>query len=255
MSEQEKILDRVRKLLELAKSDNVNEAANAAAQAQTLMSRHAIDDAMLTTQTADEAIETDILSAAEGRKLATWRWQLASALCYVNQCKGYASGANKSEIRIIGRPSDAAKARYIFTHVAGEIERLCKQEGEARGTPGKTWYNNFRIGAAEVVANRLRQAHREAVAAMRKEADASDTLGTGAALVRVNTAIAKLDTIREDVELYGKTKLHLRSTRSSRHFRNNSDGREAGRRAGAGIGLSPATGGTLGSGSRARLGS
>ena len=53
MTAQEKILDRIKKLFALADSANVNEAGNAAAQAQLLMAKHAIEAAMLETA-ADE---------------------------------------------------------------------------------------------------------------------------------------------------------------------------------------------------------
>jgi hypothetical protein len=253
MTEQDKILDRVRKLLELAKSDNVNEAGNAAKQAQILMSRHAITEAMVDVEADDdeamEEIETGLLHR-EGRQLATWKGRLGMVMCEVNQCKCYRNGPS---LRIIGRPSDATTVRYLFSYVAREIERLCAQEADLRGNPGRTWRNNFRLGATEEVNRRLREAHKEARAAMKQEAQDGDTLGNGVALVRVNSALAKLDARQEAAEDYGKRVLKLRKGSGS-HSRYDSDGRAAGKRAGASIDLGGARAG-LGSGERRKLGS
>jgi hypothetical protein len=251
--EQQRKLEQVRKLLELAKSDNVNEAGNAAAQAQRLMSRHAITEAMIDVgQDEDEKAEpitSDVMHAHESQNLPTWKGQLGVVMAECNQCKCYRSG---SELRIIGRPSDANTVRYLFSYVAREIDRLTKQESDARGGPGRTWCNNFRLGAVDAVNKRLREAHRDARNDMRREAHAGDTLGTGVALVRVNNALATLDQRVRDVEEYGKRKLHLRSTGHA-HTRYDSDARAAGARAGATINLSNGRSASLGSGSRGAL--
>lgn len=249
----DKILDRVRKLLELAHNNpNVNEAANAAAAAQELMTRHAIGEAMLApvADTIEEQIEADLLYA-QGKKHATWRGILAVAMAEVNQCKVFVTGG---DLHIIGRPSDAATVRWLFTYVVREIERLCKEEAGWRGNPGRVWCNNFKIGAVESVNTRLREAAAAARAAMRREAGASDTMGTGSAIVLVNNALAKLDKRSADVRAYGQARFKLRA-RSASSFRSDNGGREAGRRAGAHIELAPAKGGSLGAGSRQRLSS
>jgi hypothetical protein len=248
-----KILDRVRKLLELAKSDNINEAGNAAAAAQELMTRHAIGEAMLDVNPdADEKaepIEHDLLHATGGQQLPTWKGSLGVALCEVNGCKCFRTGGN---LNVIGRPSDAATVRYLFAYIAGEIDRLAQQAADERGNPGRTWLNNFRLGAMSEVNRRLRQAHADTRTAMRQEAVASDTLGTGTALVRVNNALVKLDAHKAAVADYGKQKLHLRSSGRS-HSRFNGSAREAGRRAGAAIDLSRGDRPGLGSGNRKSL--
>lgn len=246
----EKILDRVRKLLELAKSDNIYEAASAAAQAQALMSRHAIEQAMLSTVTAEEEIEQDVLDAGSGATLATWRGALARAICEANGCTCLRSGA---QLLVIGRPSDASKVRYLHRYVEREIERLCKLALDERGNPGRTWANNFKLGAVSAARDALVAVTAAARAAARREADASDTLGSGAALVRVNSALAKLDAHRGNVEAYMRRRYpNIRAVK--RTARTDVGAREAGRRAGASIDLGGSSKGSLGSGSRAALG-
>lgn len=227
-----KILDRIKKLLALAHGNaNANEAASAAAAAQDLMSRHAIDSMMLETAASDEEpIETETLWV-EGKRTSTWRWRLAATLCRVNQCKAYYS-YGKTEIRIIGKTSDAQTVRYFFTYLVREIERLCDEEIDLRGSMGKTWCNNFKIGVVDTINSRLVEADLKAREAMKKEAGS----GNGTALAVVNTAIAKVDKAREAIELYGKQRLNLKPLSGS-SARLDEDARAAGRLAGKRINL------------------
>lgn len=244
----DKILDRVRKLLELAsKNDNVAEATSAAARAQELMTRYAIGAEMLMTAgTVDEQIEADLLYA--GARVATWRDQLALPLCAANQCKVYRSNG---ALHIIGRASDAATVRYLFIYVANEIERLCKFEADMRGNPGNVWCSNFKMGAALEVGQRVREAAQAAQAAMRREADAGDTLGTGSAIVLVNGALAKLDARKQAVEEFGRKKLNLRAGKRSQS-KVDDNARTAGQRAGKHIDLTNPKN-ALGAGTRKSL--
>ena len=88
------IIERVRKLLALADSDNVHEAANDAAQAQKLMAKHAIESVMLDihadeTGDEDEPIESDTLIAMDGGRIATWKLNLTRHVTNANGCRYY----------------------------------------------------------------------------------------------------------------------------------------------------------------------
>jgi hypothetical protein len=213
------------------------------------MSKHAISEAMLdVSPDRDEAIGLDTLHAVDGN-LPTWKGQLGVILCEVNQCKCFRSGKTLS---LIGRPSDADTVRYLFSYIAREIDRLAIQEARIRGSVDKTWMNNFRLGATTEVSRRLQEAHAAAKAAMRREADASDTMGTGVALMRVNNALVKMDQHKNEIQNYADRKLRLRKgSRSNSTY--NHGAREAGKRAGATIDLNNSSKGSLGSGSRAAL--
>jgi hypothetical protein len=231
----DKIVDRVRKLLELSKSDNVNEAANAAAAAQELMTRHEISTSVLAQTTAndadDEPVETGLMYAHPATQLPTWKGHLASVVAQVNQCKAWREGP---ALHVVGRPSDASKVRALFIHITVEIERLASEGSRERGSPGKTWVNNFRLGAVSAVNRRLREAHQKAKDGMRTEAAALG--GGGVALVRVNTAIARLDERDTAVVRYAEQHLRLRSVRA-KSSNYDADARRAGERAGASISL------------------
>jgi hypothetical protein len=167
----------------------------------------------------------------------------------VNGCGVYNA---LGSLHIFGRPSDAAKVRYLFAYVKREIERLCKQAADERGAPGRTWSNNFKLGAAHEIGRRLREADQAARSAMKREADAGDTLGNGSAIVLVNNALAKIDAHKVSITEYGKVKLHLRTvSRSATRF--DPSARDAGKRAAANIDLNGASRGSLGAGARKSL--
>lgn len=230
-------LEKARKLLSLATSDNPHESAQAAMRAQEIMSRFSIDQAALDTSSGsaveqDEGIEDftegDPLDPNDGKNnFPRWRWFIAHALDATNQTKCY---QHRGTLGIIGRPSDVATVRYMYAWLIKEVERLT--EAKCRGN-GRTYTNNFRIGVAQTVARKIEEAHKATIATMRREAERETT---STALVRVNVGIAKLEQRAKAVEDWADDNLNLRSTgRSKTNF--NREAREAGKRAGESINL------------------
>ena len=252
------VLDRVRKLLELGHSDNINESANAMGHAQRLMAKHNISEAMLSIEADDgddEAVEDDLLYSDGVSKLPTWKNWLAGEMASLQQCRVYSTHNHRrgghAKLHIVGRPSDATTLRYLFSYITREIDRLAKAEADLRGNPGRTWYNNFRLGAVNVIIKRLKEANKEARAELKREADAGDSLGNGTALVLVNTAIAKIESRQADADAFCDDNLNLRKTSGSR---SNYDpgARSAGAKAGEGININGGSP-SLGSGNSKRL--
>jgi len=243
-------VDVIRNLLELSKrNDNVNEAAAAFKQAQKLMEKHRISEATIeeSTQAQEEEIENDILFTASGLRLAWWKQSLARSLAEVNGCKTYSTKSRadkKSFMQVIGEPNDASTVRYMYNYIANEIDRLAEAASVTRGRPGKTWCNSFRHGAVAAISERLKEAHEEA------RAESLASAGNTAAIVRVSSAIAKLDAKLEDVHKWAKKNLKLVKT-STRSMRND-DATKLGRRAGKNVNLS-SDGKALGSGVRGYL--
>lgn len=255
----EDVVEKIKDLLRLAQSANVNEAGNAAAAAQRLMEKYKIDQAMLVetedAETADEPPTSDLLTMLDGSKVATWRSVLVHALARANQCKSFllyrTDGVRGYKWMLVGRPRDAATMRYLYTYITREIDRLTEEASAERGKPGRTWCNNFRLGAANAVSNRLYEATKVA------RETAQEASGGGAALVRVNTALARIDDRWAATNAFyaRMAKLHgLRSRGGGSGSTFDPDARRAGGRAGATIALSgAANGGALGAGARGKL--
>lgn len=254
----EKIIDKIRKLLRLAESSDVNEAATAAGAAQRLMEAHQIDQAMValededapTGSGEDEPIRQfdDEEALHVWARLASWKLQLTWAVASVNGCRtfqGYtwdkSKGRSMRTIGIVGRPSDVATVRYLCTYLLAEIDRLCKS---ASGGKGRTWANCFRLGAVHEVRRRLQEAKRRA----RMEARAK-LQGNIKALVRLDKALANIDGRCEEIDAWMKEHMNIYAASSSR-YRSDVGGWMEGREAGTQIDLGSG-GASIASGARA----
>ena len=240
------IIDKVRKLLRLAESPNAHEAALAAAKAQTLIDEHNLTASLLSLDTAtpeqDEPIEDFQKKGAplDERGRDVWKSHLASAISRANACRIYLQGG---QIALVGRPSDAAAVRYLYAYLSREVERLCEKDG--RGC-GRTWRNNYRLGVVDTISRKLRE-ERERFKREAQKAVESNTQ----ALVRMNTALAKVEQRSIATADWVKANLKLRSySGSSAAY--NPNARNVGRKAGESIRVGGQSG-RLGAGARGAL--
>ncbi len=234
----DKLLDRVRKLLALAGSPNVHEAAAAAARAQSLIQTHRLQALLDAERLADPQIDPDPITDGrdapleQGRRLRKWKIYLATRLAQVNGCIAYTAPVGREQqLLLAGRAADRAAVVELWQWLVHRIElcsateasRLAAEEPEA-GTPDRAWHEAFRVGAAEVVARRLEQVGEQ----VRDQARAS--LGT-AALARVEPALAARQAA---VDTFADQNLRLKRGRS---LRVDADAYRRGRAAGARLAL------------------
>lgn len=159
------IVDKIRKLLNLSRSSNVNEAANAAARAQELMLAHKIEVADLEVGTGSrapvEAVNDEILE--QGSKRAQrWRLMLASKLATAFGCRMYYSSGGL--INVVGTVSAIQTVKYMQGYLALEITRLCDEScGKSLGYAMSpiTWRNSFKDGAVHAIGERLQAQRKE----------------------------------------------------------------------------------------------
>lgn len=257
------VIEKVKKLLRLAKSDNANEAALAAAKAQELIDRHKLHAALLeldkkpgSLAEALEGIEDfgdgdDTLTPDE-KNVATWKWRLAYNVAKHNAVELYVMNYRKvtadspypqerKGIFAIGRPSDVAAVRYLFAYCVREVEKLVAARGPGHG---RVWYNNYRLGVVDTIAKKLIAQREEFAKSVRRES------GGGAALVKVNDALALLDERAHETRAWVKKNLKMRKTYGGGHIGNDS-ARAAGQKDGAKIDLR--AGKSLGAGRRKAL--
>ena len=237
-----KLLDRIAKLLRLARNNsNINEASAAAAAAQRLMDDNNLSEAMLDMDgQRTEPLEDIVDFGARGAPLdggfyRRWHYTLAHGLMSLHGCIIYKS---RGKLQIAGRPSDVEAVRYLYAYLTSEINNLVKIHGKGMGA---TWRNNYCLGAASEVAKRLREEHAKWKAEVRK--GAADSL----ALVRIDTALAKVEQKNAEASAFGRNVLRLRSASGGR-VNYDHMARELGRTHGASIRLSNA--GALGAGRR-----
>lgn len=218
------LLDRVRKLLALATSPNVHEAAAAAAKAQALIEAHRLQEALDAEHAEAEDPITDGREAPleSTRRLRKWKVVLAAGLAEANGCVAYtAERGREKQILLAGRDSDRRAVAEIWDWLVKRIEWLSATEGAGQD---RLWHDGFRIGAAEIVAARLARAGEEA------RQDARARLQS-AALVKVEQALA---TRRAAVDRYAEEQLRLKRGRG---IRVDAEAYAQGRKAGARLDL------------------
>ncbi len=240
------------KLLRLATSDNPHEAALAAQRAQEILDRFEITQAMLEDTQAAEEAEEAIENFADkespldlfGMQIERWKSYLASVVAKANACCIYSERKEyfvlmrrRSFLHIVGRPSDVEKVRYLYGYLAGETDRLCRQQGKGCG---RTWMNQFRLGVVDTLARRLREGHEALLAAMRNEAREQSRENPNA-LVVLEKAIARVDRRRLDTEAWVALHLNL-GARPGYRVNSNMAARAQGRIAGQDILLTQARG-------------
>lgn len=172
-----KIIDRVRKLLSRSKSDNEHEAAIAAGHAARLMAEHNLTEAQLRVEDSSRAAESITTLSAEGmRRRVAWIECVRSAVADSLGLKSYFSYRdNKTFDVVFGRESATQTWNYTSQYLIREIERLA-DEAWARDGAGsaRRWKNAFRMGAAYAVAARLASEIRKTRTAQREMAEAAD---------------------------------------------------------------------------------
>ena len=250
-------IDKVRKLLALANSANENEAAAAAGRAADIMERHRLDAAMVAeaeqrdVEREDrEPFDLNDEQRAERAhaRIPTWYWALAWGCAVGNRCKPHAvyAGDGRWAMTFIGRPSDAAAARYMVDALANDVDRLAVAfVASVRGRASRSAGKSFRLGAASKIAKRLEDQIREVPDRIRGELRAA---GDASAVARLDNALAvrKSDGERLDAFVAG----HGIKYGSARALSvSNADAFRAGSRAGDGVSLGG--GHALGAGARA----
>lgn len=196
------LLDRVRKLLALATSPNVHEAASAAAKAQSLIEEHRLESlcAATTAEDADPVTDGRETPLECARRIRKWKSALATGLAKSNGCIAYtAQLVGKTQLLIAGREADRLAIVALWQWLVPQIEWLSATHGA--GQP-RAWHEAFRIGAAETIVRRLEGVLIEVRAAI-----------GNAALARIEPTCVRR---RAAVESFADERLHLRPGRSIR---------------------------------------
>lgn len=241
-----KAIDKVRKLLALAAGAGTpEEAAAAFANAQRVAARAALTEEQVRLASlpsyaaAGRNVPTvaRLVHVAEG-SVATWRALLCGHLAKANGCSYVVyNGRNTAAdgtyqavkgLKVWGRETDLDIVAVMLDTIGGQIDALAKRAG----VRGRTGLNNFRLGAVQVIGERVAKAAAEARKALEAEVLMDQPGGCTALAVR------NLDNRVALAEAQRKADIGP-ITRRRTSSRVDDYAREAGRRAGAVIGLSP----------------
>lgn len=153
----EKILNKIKNLLDLANNNpDENEAIAAALKAQELMAKYNIELDQLDDKKETREIVEEIYHQSDKHEMRKWKIGLADIIAQNFRCKVYFM--NKKDVVFYGYKEDAKIALNVFTYLyeignkfAVRYYNKCKKEGkETRGVMN-TYLVGFKDGVAEVL--------------------------------------------------------------------------------------------------------
>jgi hypothetical protein len=263
-SELKPILDKVKKLLALAGSDNSNESAAALSAAERILARHSLDRNAAMAAANEEGFRR-IRFPLGGR--ATMRHSLiAGILSDFFGVKGVytwnydpSTATDTKELELLGRPMNLAMAEYVWAFLNERCDTLweafrprAKSLGEGGLSARNAFVNNLLKAFSKKMAEGRRQAEASGAPAGPWPAGASGPAGArqeSVELIRASEARALDEHFRE---IYPRL-------RSTRHYSSSASAspNAAGAGAAAGRALSihpPVKGGGNGGGTAGRIG-
>jgi hypothetical protein len=230
--------------LKLANSSNANEAALAAAKAQEIIDRYQLDISSAEYDSQEDARDKEPITdfgysdPLESMKYNWACWiRLTRCVAIANSCRTVMLHQERgSIIKIIGRPSDVSAARYLYGYFKAEVNRLLEEYCKGHG---RQWAGQFALGVVDAISEKLSSQREATFQTMRKE-QGNNPL----ALVKLNTAIAKMEKRGQDVSAWMNSNLNLCRGRSvgGTATHEGMSARSQGRKAGESIRVSRAKG-------------
>lgn len=162
MSDLDKVIDKVKKLLALSKSPNQNEANAALAAANKLIDAHRISENDLTE---DGGIIIDPTYIYETGRVNPWKNKLVNVLAKHYGCVSYndntfnGNGRLVSRFRLVGRRTDVSIARYLFNYLVEVCELLA---GAVKGC-GRIVVASYCLGFVRGVEEQLELSRKELI--------------------------------------------------------------------------------------------
>lgn len=227
MSASAEIIEKVSKLLRLANSTSANEAAVATAQANRLIDKYRISEIDLEmTSEVVEGPEEDQDYVYQTGRLIPWKHHLLSilvkhyGLAYFNSAH-YPEGRKVTRFKLIGRKSDMAIAKYMFTWLMTECQRLSDLHAKGKG---HVYVFSYCEGFVCGIEEQLKLSRAE----IKKEASSA--------------AMVKLDNRAVEANAFMRQQYNLRRGASSSHARIDGSGFSAGKEKGTSFHLGKAMG-------------
>lgn len=185
-----KTLDKIRKLLNLAKDGAATEgeASVAMEKAREIMAANNLTMAQLEAagQAGGEG-SSRLKGGMKGKALYKYQQALMATVCDTNFCaalldtKWNGRRAIDTGYTIIGREANVVAAINMFEYLNASLERIVTSHLESNSQRLSRWAVSFKEGAAQRLAERLRERHQEELArqsaAARAQREAAPTAG------------------------------------------------------------------------------
>jgi hypothetical protein len=162
MSERERVLSKLDKILARAKSANVHEAETARRMADELMVKHGLTDADLERHHESGYHEVSLGYAGFN---TSWKFALVTAAARYSGCEAVAlQSGRRRKVRLVGEKAAVEKAVVFFNDLLKTLTDLERREGERLVTVldyvdadkgPRECADSFRRGAVASIINKL----------------------------------------------------------------------------------------------------
>jgi hypothetical protein len=164
----EQAISKVRKLFELSKSSNENEAALAAAKAREFLSEHNLSMADLPTDDMERCLDVLETTAEAGRALRNWVKGLFAHVAAGFECEGLVKRIRGASpvLTFVGAGADAEGALLTFQFLHNELNRIADRALPGLKLENPGWRSNalryaYLEGAVKRIGERFRERTRE----------------------------------------------------------------------------------------------
>lgn len=154
-----KIIDKVNKLLKLSQSSNIEEAMSAYDKAHALLKEY-----NLKIEDIKEKPEVDGVEILSGKKNETkWKTILLNGIAKSNYCALMISKSVETNYKIYGRDYNIESTKIMFDYLCEAIERITKIERKNQKIFNA---NSFKMGAVKNVVSRLNEKNQKQCTAL-----------------------------------------------------------------------------------------
>jgi hypothetical protein len=211
----DKVLDRLMKLLEMSKRGTENEAEIAAQRAAELCAKYQLDVADVEAQLQAKGgkakvpeFETIRIDGDDPKpkRVERWHGQLLGSIAEVMGCRAWMHGKGRYQIFLmIGPKGRVAAAKYLYAMLEKDVNRMSREAQRRHGEGSNAWRRSYAIGMVSKIYLRLKQGKAEAFKG-----------ATGGALVVVDATQKALDEEMAKMDLKAaKTKARKRPDATS----------------------------------------
>lgn len=205
----EKIIDKIKKLLNLSQDNsNENEAATAAAAAQKLMLKYNISKALIQSVDNIENLRSEIVHIFVPVS-EIWESSLAEEIAENSDVYivGLLNAKNEiSSLKVYGKEESVLVFEATFEFLKNELTKILNNKYLAVSTKSKNWCKTFYFAAIAAIGKRLKEEKDKTIEEVKKTFILSCE-EKGLSIVHVSNAIQKVENIRQELEkmLEGET--------------------------------------------------
>lgn len=158
----EKVLDRLVKLMEMAKRGTENEAEIAAQRAAEIMAKYQIEAADIEATIAGKtkpAIEQGRIDDNDDKPKRVERWHSALLWAVADACGGKAwmhGRGRYQQFFMVGPKGSVDSAKYLYAMLEKDVNRLSREAGRRHFEPSNAWRRAYALGMVQRIGERLR---------------------------------------------------------------------------------------------------